>query len=139
MSCVSDAPQVGSARSDSTRVVKVNRRKTNRRKTRPYCNSEVRNCCSTEITKQISSKETLVSFLHFFYIVAPLLVLPTHRRQKLYKANIAFTLLIKNTNRGSVSFILISKIQTATVRLQKPDHSAKPNENKILKLLREKF
>jgi len=36
-SCDSDAPQVGSARSDSTRVVKVNRRKTNRRKTRPYC------------------------------------------------------------------------------------------------------
>jgi len=41
LSCDSDA-QVGSARSDSTRVVKVNRRKTNRRKTnrrkmRPYC------------------------------------------------------------------------------------------------------
>jgi len=36
-SCDSDAPQVGSARSDWTRVVKVNRRKTNRRKTRPYC------------------------------------------------------------------------------------------------------
>lgn len=67
------------------------------------------------------------------------MVLPTHSRQKLYKANIAFTLLIKNTNRGSVSFILIYKIQTATVRLQKPGHSAKPNENKILKLLREKF
>jgi hypothetical protein len=32
----SDAPQVGSARSDSTGVVKVNRRETNRRKTRPY-------------------------------------------------------------------------------------------------------
>jgi len=31
----SDAPQVESARSDSTRVVKMNR-KTNRRKTRPY-------------------------------------------------------------------------------------------------------
>ena len=31
-----DAPQLGSAQSDSTRVVKVNRRKTNRRKTRPY-------------------------------------------------------------------------------------------------------
>jgi hypothetical protein len=30
-------PQVGSARSDSTRIVKVNRRKTNRRKTRPDC------------------------------------------------------------------------------------------------------
>ena len=30
-----DAPQVGSARSDSTRVVKVNRLKTNPRKTRP--------------------------------------------------------------------------------------------------------
>jgi hypothetical protein len=37
LSCDSDAPQVGSARSDSTRVAKVNRRKTNRRKTRPYC------------------------------------------------------------------------------------------------------
>jgi len=37
LSCDSDAPQVGSARSDSTKVVKVNRRKTNRRKTRPYC------------------------------------------------------------------------------------------------------
>jgi len=36
LSCDSDAPQVGSVRSDSTRVVKVNRRKTNRRKTRPY-------------------------------------------------------------------------------------------------------
>jgi hypothetical protein len=33
----SDAPQVESARSDWTRVVKVNRRKTNRRKRRPYC------------------------------------------------------------------------------------------------------
>ena len=38
LSCDSDAPQVGSARSDSIRVVEVNRRKTNRRKTRPYCN-----------------------------------------------------------------------------------------------------
>ena len=37
LSCDSDAPQVGSARSDWTRVIKVNRRKTNRRKTRPYC------------------------------------------------------------------------------------------------------
>ena len=36
LSCDSDAPQVGSARSDSASVVKVNR-KTNRRKTRPYC------------------------------------------------------------------------------------------------------
>ena len=36
-SCDSDAPQVGNARSDSTRAVKVNRRKTNRRKTRPNC------------------------------------------------------------------------------------------------------
>jgi len=36
LSCDSDA-QVGNARSDSTRVVKVNRRNTNRRKTRPYC------------------------------------------------------------------------------------------------------
>jgi hypothetical protein len=32
LSCDSDAPLVGIARSDSTRVVKVNRRKT-----RPYC------------------------------------------------------------------------------------------------------
>jgi len=37
LSCDSDAPQAGSARSDWTRVVKVNCRKTNRRKTRPYC------------------------------------------------------------------------------------------------------
>jgi hypothetical protein len=35
--CDSDAPQFGSALSDSTRVVKLNRPKTNRRKTRPYC------------------------------------------------------------------------------------------------------
>jgi hypothetical protein len=33
----SDAPQVGSARSDSARVVNVNRRKTNRRKPRLDC------------------------------------------------------------------------------------------------------
>jgi len=31
-----DAPQIGSARSDWTRVVKVGHLKTNRRKTRPY-------------------------------------------------------------------------------------------------------
>jgi len=37
LSCDSDAQQVGSARSDWTRVVKVNRLKTNRRKTRTYC------------------------------------------------------------------------------------------------------
>jgi len=37
LSSNSDAPQVGGAQSDSTRVVKVNRHKTNRRKTRPYC------------------------------------------------------------------------------------------------------
>ena len=43
-SCDTDAPHVGSARSDSTRVVKVNRRKTNRRKTRPYC---ISNKCDT--------------------------------------------------------------------------------------------
>jgi len=36
LSCDSGAPQVGSARSDTTGVVKVNRHKTNRRKTRPY-------------------------------------------------------------------------------------------------------
>jgi len=40
LSCDSDAPQVGRAQSDSTRVVKVNCRKTNRRKTRPYCTSD---------------------------------------------------------------------------------------------------
>jgi len=40
LSCDSDAPQVGSARSDWTGVAKVNRRKTNRRKTRPYCTSK---------------------------------------------------------------------------------------------------
>jgi hypothetical protein len=37
LSCDSDAPQVGSAWSDWTRVVKVNRRKT-----RPYCKGKVR-------------------------------------------------------------------------------------------------
>jgi hypothetical protein len=37
LSCDSDAPQVGSDRSVSTRVVKVNRPKVNRRKMRPYC------------------------------------------------------------------------------------------------------
>ena len=36
LSCDSDAPQVGSARSYLTIVVKVNRHKTNRRKTRLY-------------------------------------------------------------------------------------------------------
>jgi hypothetical protein len=36
-SCDSDAPHVGSARSESARVVKVNRPKTNSRKSRPYC------------------------------------------------------------------------------------------------------
>jgi hypothetical protein len=35
--CDSDAPQLGSARSDWTGGVKVNRRKTKRRKTRPCC------------------------------------------------------------------------------------------------------
>ena len=39
LSCDSDAPQVRSARSDSTRVVKLNHRTTNRRKMRPYCTS----------------------------------------------------------------------------------------------------
>ena len=37
LSCDSDAPQVGSARSDSTRVVKVNGHKMNHHKTRSYC------------------------------------------------------------------------------------------------------
>jgi hypothetical protein len=37
LSCDSDAPQVGSPRSESTKVVKVNRSKTKHRKTRPYC------------------------------------------------------------------------------------------------------
>jgi hypothetical protein len=36
LSCDSDAPKVGSGRSDWTGVVKVNRRKANRRKMRPY-------------------------------------------------------------------------------------------------------
>jgi len=35
LSCDSDAPQVGSAWTESTSVVKVNRRKSKRRKTRP--------------------------------------------------------------------------------------------------------
>jgi len=36
-SCDSDVPQVGSARTDSTRVVKVNRHKMSHHKMRPYC------------------------------------------------------------------------------------------------------
>jgi len=36
LSCNSEAPQLWSAQSDSTRVVKVNHRKTNCRKTRLY-------------------------------------------------------------------------------------------------------
>jgi len=49
LNCDSDASQVGSVWSDSTRVVKVNRRKTNRRKTRPYCISiENIRCALTE-------------------------------------------------------------------------------------------
>ena len=35
--CDSGTPQVGSARSDLTKVVKVNRRKTNLRKSKLYC------------------------------------------------------------------------------------------------------
>ena len=35
LSCYSDVPQVGSAWSDSKRIVIVNRRKANRRKKRP--------------------------------------------------------------------------------------------------------
>ena len=41
LSCDSDAPQVWSARSDWTRVIKLNHRKTNRRKTRPYCTLKI--------------------------------------------------------------------------------------------------
>jgi len=37
LSCDSDAPQVGSVRSDLARVVKVNLHKTNYHTTRPYC------------------------------------------------------------------------------------------------------
>ena len=37
LSCDSDAPQVGSALSNSTRVVKVNRHEMNSCETRPYC------------------------------------------------------------------------------------------------------
>jgi len=37
LSCDDDAPQVGSSRSDWTGGVKVNSRKTNRRKTSPCC------------------------------------------------------------------------------------------------------
>jgi len=36
LNCDSDAPQVGSARSNLTRIVKVNRHETNHQKTRPY-------------------------------------------------------------------------------------------------------
>jgi hypothetical protein len=44
LNCDSDAPQGGSAGSDSTRVVKLNRHKTNCHKRRPYC-FEVRPYC----------------------------------------------------------------------------------------------
>jgi hypothetical protein len=37
LSCDSDAPQIESARSDLARIVKLNRHKSKRRKTRPYC------------------------------------------------------------------------------------------------------
>jgi hypothetical protein len=37
LGCDSNAPQVGSAWSDSARVINVNHHKMNRRKTRPYC------------------------------------------------------------------------------------------------------
>ena len=37
LSCDSDAPRVGSARSDLTRVIKVNRRRMNHHKMRIYC------------------------------------------------------------------------------------------------------
>ena len=40
----SDAPQVGSARSDWTGVLKVNRRKTDRRKMRPYRIQNIKQC-----------------------------------------------------------------------------------------------
>ena len=36
LSCDSDVPKVGNVRSDATEVVKVNRRKKSRRKTKPY-------------------------------------------------------------------------------------------------------
>ena len=57
-SCDSGAPQAGSGRSDSTRVVKVNRRKTNRRKTRPYCTERIHGnrsglCLHIEIKTEI--------------------------------------------------------------------------------------
>jgi hypothetical protein len=45
LSCDSDAPQVGSARSEWTKVVKVNSCKTNRRKTRPYCTIKLTTRC----------------------------------------------------------------------------------------------
>jgi len=37
LSCNSDAPQVRSAQSDSTRVIKLNHHKTNHHKMRPHC------------------------------------------------------------------------------------------------------
>ena len=50
LSSDSDALQGGSARSDSTRVVKVNCLKTNRRKTRPYCNIKITPTCLDVLT-----------------------------------------------------------------------------------------
>ena len=56
LSCDSNAPQVGSARSDSTSVVKVNRRKTNCWKTRPYC-------LSVTARKVVSNLPNFVEFM----------------------------------------------------------------------------
>jgi hypothetical protein len=41
LECDSDCPQVGSARSNCTRLVELNSRKTNCRNIRPYCSNTV--------------------------------------------------------------------------------------------------
>jgi hypothetical protein len=53
LNCDSDAPQVGSAWSDFTGVIKVNRHTTNCHKTRSYCIS-VTQCIAQNIKFQIN-------------------------------------------------------------------------------------
>ena len=54
MSCDSKAPQLRSAQSNSTRVIKGNHHKMNRRKTRPYCVYISRVFYSTEYKTYVS-------------------------------------------------------------------------------------
>ena len=56
-SCDSYAPQFGSPRSNSTRVVKVNRPKTNRRKMSPYCT----HIPHTKLVSGLNSRDSIKS------------------------------------------------------------------------------